>query len=85
MAMATIAAPEVTQGSATSLLGDEFLTPDALARELGKSPRTLARWNVLRCGPPKIRVGRSVYYRRTSVRQWLESREENQNRAKARK
>ena len=85
MAMATIAAPEVTQGSAASLLGDEFLTPDALARELGKSPRTLARWNVLRCGPPIIRVGRSVYYRRASVRQWLESREEIQARAKGRR
>lgn len=85
MAPATIAAPEVTQGSAVPLLGDEFLTPDALARELGKSPRTLARWDVLRCGPPKIRVGRSVYYRRTSVRQWLESREESQIRAKGRR
>ena len=85
MAMAAMEAPEVTQSVANPLLGDEFLTPDALARELGKSPRTLARWNVLRCGPPKIRVGRSVYYRRTSVRQWLESREEIQARAKKRK
>lgn len=85
MATTTIAAPEVTQSSASPLLGDEFLTPDALARELGKSSRTLARWNVLRCGPPKIRVGRSVYYRRTSVREWLESREESQARAKTRK
>ena len=85
MASTTVVAPEVTQSPATPLLGDEFLTPDALARELGKSPRTLARWNVLRCGPPKIRVGRSVYYRRASVRQWLESREEIQARTKGRR
>ncbi len=62
MASATLTALEVTHGLSIPLLGDEFLTPDALARELGKSPRTLARWDVLRCGPPKIRVGRSVYY-----------------------
>ncbi len=62
------------------LLGDEFLTPDSLARELGISSRTLARWHTERVAPPRITIGRTVLYRRSSVRQWLESREEQQSR-----
>jgi hypothetical protein len=59
-----------------ALLGDEFLTPQALAKELRVSTRTIARWHVERIAPPRICVGRSVFYKRSSVRTWLESREE---------
>lgn len=58
------------------LLSGEFLSPEALARELGVSPRTLARWHVERVAPPRIVIGRTVMYRREAVRQWLLDREE---------
>jgi hypothetical protein len=53
----------------------EFLTKEELATELGRNPRTLDRWHVLRLGPPRTRVGRKVLYRRASVRNWLLAQE----------
>ncbi len=47
-----------------------------LARELGVSVDTLARWETSRCGPPLARIGRCVFYRRAAVLEWLESREQ---------
>jgi DNA-binding transcriptional regulator YiaG len=66
------------------LLGDDYLTQQDLARELHVSVRTLARWHVERIGPPRIVVGRLLLYRRATIRDWLESREE-QPRRKARR
>ena len=60
---------------ATTLLAD-VLTEDEAARELGRCPRTLKRWRDLREGPPFIRIGRQVLYRREAVRDWLVSREQ---------
>ena len=62
------------------LLAD-YLTPDELAQELGKSVRTIARWDSLRTGPPKTVIGKKAYYRREAVRQWLLRQEQKQARA----
>ena len=62
------------------LLAD-YLTPDQLAEELDKSPRTIARWDSLRIGPPKTMVGKRPLYRRDAVREWLLRREQAQTRA----
>jgi hypothetical protein len=62
------------------LLGDDYLTQQDLARELHVSVRTIARWHVERIGPPRIVVGRLLLYRRVTIRQWLESREEQPHR-----
>ncbi len=62
------------------LLAD-YLTPNELAEELGKSPRTIARWDSLRIGPPKTVIGKKPYYRREAVRQWLRRKEQEQARA----
>ena len=64
----------------TGLLAD-YLTPDELAAELGKSVRTITRWNSLRVGPPKTVIGKKRYYRRDAVRQWLLRQELKQARA----
>ena len=52
---------------------DGFITREQLAAELGKSPRTIDRWEVRRIGPPRVIVGRTILYRVESVREWLRS------------
>ena len=52
-------------------LNTGFLSSEEVARALNISTRTLHRWGRLRKGPPSIKVGRSVYYRRASIERWL--------------
>ena len=47
-----------------------------LALELGLSVDTLRRWEAQRIGPPSVRAGRTVYYRRTADEEWLEEQEQ---------
>jgi hypothetical protein len=63
----------------------EYLTRTKLAEQLDKSARTLARWEVLRIGPPVTYIGREPYYRIDAVHDWLKSRETKMVRANARK
>ena len=46
-----------------------------LARELGLSVDTLRRWDDRRMGPPCVRAGRTIYYRRAVVLDWLEKQD----------
>ena len=57
----------------------EFLTKEELATELRRSPRTLDRWAVLGVGPPRTLVGREIFYRRTSVQEWLVAQERRED------
>ena len=63
--------------SATSPL-NEFLTKEQLARELGRSTRTLDRWHVQRIGPPrtKVRGSKLILFKKSTVSEWLESQAE---------
>jgi predicted DNA-binding transcriptional regulator AlpA len=63
--------------SMPSLLAGEYATPEQLAAELGISVRTLHRWHTARQGPPRVVLGRVIFYRRSSVLAWIEGREEN--------
>lgn len=54
---------------------DDWISRAGLAKELGVSVDTLGRWETRRMGPPCIRLGRRVYYRKDAVRQWLRERE----------
>jgi Helix-turn-helix domain len=54
---------------ATLLVG--WLDRSELARELTISVDTLQRWETRRVGPPCVRVGRKVLYRKDGVREWL--------------
>jgi hypothetical protein len=47
------------------------MTTDELAVELDRNKRTLDRWDRLKIGPPRIHLGRTVLYRRDSVKKWL--------------
>jgi hypothetical protein len=54
----------------------EFFTENELALALDRDRRTLRRWANLRQGPPRTRIGKSIYYRRSSVLRWLIEHEE---------
>lgn len=69
-------APEgATAGAPDPAVLSEWLTQGALARELRISVDTLRRWTARRIGPPSMKLGMRVLYRRESVRDWLRSRE----------
>jgi hypothetical protein len=53
------------------IAGKRYLTNRGLAKELNKSERTIARWDALRIGPPKIKVGRLVLYDPDHIPEWL--------------
>jgi len=51
-----------------------FIDEKRLCEELGISSVTATKWRARAEGPPFIKVGRLVRYRRTDVERWLESR-----------
>jgi len=53
------------------LAKDELLTARGLAAELKVGMRTLKRWRRTGTGPPFVRLGRTVRYRRSDVDAWL--------------
>jgi hypothetical protein len=59
-------APSVLEG---------FISESDLARQLHRSVRTLQRLAAACSGPPRIKIGRSVYYKIDSVRAWLAQQE----------
>lgn len=67
--------PDPQEKPRTLLVG--WISRIDLALEFDLSVDTLRRWEAQRTGPPCIRAGRKVYYRRTAVEQWLEEQELN--------
>jgi hypothetical protein len=59
-----------------AIVGEDFFSEEQLGLELNVTLRTLRRWQQLRIGPPRTRVGRRVLYRKTAVIQWLVNREQ---------
>jgi len=57
-----------------------FVRVRELANMMGISKRTLRRWEAFRQGPPKIKIGRQIYYRLEAVNEWLVSREQRRGR-----
>jgi hypothetical protein len=52
-----------------------WISRSDLAQELEVTEGTLRRWTAERWGPPCIRAGRKIYYRRSVVVEWLEEQE----------
>jgi excisionase family DNA binding protein len=50
---------------------EALLTPQDLSAMLGVPVATLYRWRHFGDGPPSIRVGRHIRYRRPAVEEWL--------------
>lgn len=67
----------IQSGPEIGLLED-WISRHDLAISLGVSEDTLWRWDMRRTGPQSIKLGRKVYYRRSTVRSWLEAQERPQ-------
>ena len=59
----------------TQLLGEEFLTEEEAGEILGTKVNTLRIQSARRQGPPRVKVGRRVYYRKKSLLEWMLERE----------
>jgi hypothetical protein len=58
----------------TEILKD-YISRDQLAIKIGKSVKTLVRWENDGRGPPVTRIGRDVLYSIPSVQKWLRDQE----------
>lgn len=72
---------EAKQTDETSLILAGYVKPKDLAKALEVSERTIARWHHFREGPPRVEIGRKVYYRLESVNAWIASCERPEPRA----
>lgn len=63
--------PEMT--AAAPLSG--WISRKDLADALSVTADTLGRWEARRVGPPCVRAGRMVLYRRRAVQDWLAAQE----------
>jgi excisionase family DNA binding protein len=62
----------MSSGANTVWRPDPLLTPDEVARWLGKPKATLYAWRSRGRGPRGIRVGNALRYRRSEVERWLD-------------
>ena len=62
-------------GDASRALLSGWISRADLAQELAVTEGTLRRWTSERWGPPCIRAGRKIFYRRSAVIEWLEDQE----------
>lgn len=54
---------------------EDYLTELEFAHQVGRGIRTIQRWRQLRIGPPVTQIGKSVYIRVDSARQWILAQE----------
>jgi hypothetical protein len=67
------------------IAGRRYGTRDRLAAKLNRTPRTLARWDAARIGPPKIQIGKLILYDLGKVPDWLAAHETEPVRASGRR
>jgi excisionase family DNA binding protein len=51
------------------------MTPDEVAGFVRTSERTLRRWRAEGVGPPFVKLGRVIRYRRSALEAWLRAKE----------
>jgi hypothetical protein len=69
------ALPQAPALGEVAIGGRRYVTAEHLAELLGKSPRTVGRWNSARIGPPRIRVGRLILFDVARLQDWLAAHE----------
>lgn len=56
-------------------MNEELISATEAAKFLKVSPRTIERWRTQSSGPPYIRLGRRVWYRRQRLNEFILRRE----------
>ena len=67
--------PQTESDSRPAALLSGWVTRKDLAEALSVTVDTLGRWEARRFGPPCVRAGRMVLYRRRAVQDWLDAQE----------
>jgi len=67
--------PQTESDQASPALLSGWITRKDLAQALRVTVDTLGRWEARRVGPPCVRAGRMVLYRRRAVQDWLAAQE----------
>jgi hypothetical protein len=56
---------------------DGLLSETQAASALGVKFTTLRNWSVLRQGPPRIRIGKKIFYRLDALTAWVQEQEKD--------
>ncbi len=67
--------PSGIEPESINIDGEAFVTPEAFARFINRSIRTLARWHAAGVGPRRVKRGNVILYRLGAIREWLTSGE----------
>jgi hypothetical protein len=62
---------QVEAEKVTSSVLDNFVPEPALARQIKRSKKTLARWRKAGLGPAPTKIGRDIFYSRSAIATWL--------------
>jgi hypothetical protein len=57
----------------------DYFTREELAQALGRTVKTLDRWDLNGLGPPRVQVGKLVLYNKKTIEKWLRQREGKHN------
>jgi hypothetical protein len=79
----TDAGPTIAAENPLAVAG--YLTEGEAAAQLGVAARTLRLWRQQRQGPPFLRLGQRILYRREAITEWLRSMESDRRGAKTRR
>jgi predicted DNA-binding transcriptional regulator AlpA len=60
--------------------GDELLDTESVTEQYPFPKATLYGWRYHRTGPPSVRLGRRVYYRRRDIEKWIDEQAAKQAR-----
>jgi DNA-binding transcriptional regulator YiaG len=71
----TSSLPKIAEQDEIEIAGRRYVRQQRLARILGVTARTLARWNSRGIGPPKITIGKTVLFDLAKLPDWLAARE----------
>jgi DNA-binding transcriptional regulator YiaG len=66
---------KIAEQDEIEIAGRRYVRQQRLARILGVTARTLARWNACGIGPAKITIGKTVLFDLAKLPDWLATRE----------
>ena len=66
---------EYVRKAANRVQLEDYIDARTLCEQLAICGRTLDRWHRLRIGPPRVRAGKKILYRKSAVAEWLKNQE----------